>query len=90
MPTDSTPAHPHPHPHPEHGPNVTITVDGKPVTIHRGRTSVAEIKQAGNVPAEYDLEQVVDGTLVPLPDDASVTLKGGEVFVGHPKDGSSS
>ena len=48
------------------------------------------IKTLGGVPAAYDLEQVIDGKLVPLPDDSAVTLKGGEVFVSHPKDASSS
>jgi hypothetical protein len=75
----------------DHGQSiVVIKVGGTDREIHRGRRSVAEIKQVGGVPVEYDLDQVIDGQLTPLKDDASVTIKGGEVFLGHPKDGSSS
>lgn len=74
----------------QHGPMVNIVVDNEPVTIHRGRASVADIKSAANVPLAYDLEQVVAGTLTLLPDDGAVTIKGGEIFVSHPKDAASS
>jgi hypothetical protein len=74
----------------EHGPIVTITVDTKPYKIHRGRQTVAEIKQVAGVPLAFDLEQLIDGRLTPLADDASVTIKGGEVFLSHPKDGGAS
>jgi hypothetical protein len=76
--------------HPQEGPSVTITIDNVVRTIHRGHQTVAEIKQVGKVPLAYDLEEVVDGVLKPLPDDGAVTLKGGEVFVSHPKDAASS
>ena len=76
--------------HPNEGPNVTITVNGPSYTIHRGRRTVAEIKQVAGVPLAHDLEQVIDGVLTPLPDDGSVVLKGGEAFVSHPKDAGSS
>jgi hypothetical protein len=69
---------------------VTITVDGESVQIHRGRQSVAEIKSLGHVPAAFDLDQVVDGKLVPLPDDGFIVIKGEEVFLSHPKSGHSS
>lgn len=74
----------------EHGPEVTITVDGNPVTIHRGHQTVAAIKTAAGVPLAYDLEQEIDGRLTPLPDDGAVVLKGGEVFHSHVKDSGSS
>jgi hypothetical protein len=75
----------------EHGHDeVFITVNGKQVRIHRGRQSVAEIKTAGGVPLADDLEQVIEGRLVPLPDDGSVTIKGDEVFISHPKDSAAS
>lgn len=70
---------------------VTITVDNKPVLIHRGHQAVSEIKLLGGVPAADELEQVIEGEpLKPLPDDGSVVLKGGEEFVSHPKDSGSS
>jgi hypothetical protein len=78
------------HEHPEHGPVVTIEVDNKPVHIHRGHRTVVEIKIAGGVPLAYDLEQVIDGKLKLLPDDGSVTIKGGEIFISHPKDSQAS
>jgi hypothetical protein len=38
----------------------------------------------------FDLDEVVDGKLVPLPDDGHVVIKGEEVFLSHPKSGHSS
>lgn len=73
-----------------HSEIVTITVDNKPVQIHRGRQSVVEIKSLGGVPAAFDLDEVVEGKLVPLPDDGHVVIKGEEVFLSHPKSGHSS
>lgn len=76
--------------HPQTGPTVFITVDGREVRIHRGRQTVAAIKEVGGVPLAKDLCQLVNQQLVALPDDGSVVIKGGEIFVSHPKDGSSS
>jgi hypothetical protein len=75
---------------PETGPLVHITVNNVQYEIHRGRQTVAAIKTAGKVPLADDLEQVIDNKLVPLADDGAVTIKGGEVFVSHPKDSGSS
>ncbi len=75
---------------PEKGPEVTITVDTKPYKIHRGHRTVAEIKNVAGVPLAFELEQLVNGKLTPLPDDGAVTLKGGEIFLSHPKDGGAS
>lgn len=75
---------------PQHGPTVTIKVNGIDRPIHRGRQTVEKIKNAGQVPLADDLEQVIDGKLTPLRDDGAVTIKGGEVFVSHPKDSGSS
>ena len=75
---------------PQQGPNVTIEIDGRSIIIHRGHQTVVAIKQAGGVPLAYDLDQVIDGKLKPLTDDGAVTLKGGEVFISHVKDGGSS
>lgn len=68
---------------------VSVTIDDKTRQIHRGRQAVVELKTLGEVPLAYDLDQVVDGKFEPLPDDGAITLKGGEVFISHPKDGSS-
>lgn len=80
----------HDHEPPQTGPEVEIIINNAPFTIHRGRQSVATIKQVGGVPSADDLEQVVNGQLTPLADDGSVTIKGGEVFLSHIKDCGSS
>lgn len=69
---------------------VTIIVNAVEREIHRGRQPVSEIKRIGEVPQADQLEQVIDGKLVPLADDAAVTIKGGEEFVSHPRDSGSS
>jgi Multiubiquitin len=76
--------------HPQTGPDVTITIDNKAFTVHRGNTTVTELKQLAGVAAAYELEEVVDGKLVPLADNQHVVLKGGERFVSHPRAGASS
>lgn len=74
----------------EQGPIVTITINNQPFKIHRGRQSVAGIKKVGGVPLTDELEEVIKGKLTPLPDDGEVTIKGGEVFISHPRDSGSS
>ncbi len=69
---------------------VTIIVDSKQYTIHRGHQTVTAIKTLAGIPLAYDLDQVIEGKFEPLPDDGRITIKGGETFISHPKDGSSS
>jgi len=76
------------HPHPDR--DVTITIDNKTYKVDRGKISVAELKQLGGISPAYELEQIIDGKLVPLRDDQHVEIKGGEVFVSHPRAGASS
>jgi hypothetical protein len=71
---------------PDTGPTVTIEIDRRAFEIHRGRQSIAEIKNVGGVPLAYELDQFIDCKLVHLADDAAVTLKGGEQFFSHPRD----
>lgn len=75
---------------PQTGAEVTITIDNKNLTVHRGSKTVAELKQLAGVPPAYELEEIVDGKLVPLGDDQRVVIKGGERFVSHPRAGASS
>jgi len=75
---------------PQNREKVTITVDGKTCSIHRGHRTVAEIKAVASVPAAYQLDEDVNGVLTPLPQDGAVTIKGGEIFVSYPATGSSS
>jgi hypothetical protein len=76
--------------HPDTGPEVSITINNRTVSIHRGRQTVAQIKAVGGVNPAHELELVEDGQFRPLPDDGAVTLKGGEVFISHPRDSASS
>jgi hypothetical protein len=69
---------------------VTIKVNNRDREIHRGHQPVSEIKRIGEVPPADELAQVVNGKLVPLDDNGAVTIKGGEVFVSHPRDSGSS
>ena len=69
---------------------VEIIVNDESYKIHRGRRSVEEIKVAGNVPLADKLEQVIDGNLVPLNDDDSIVIKGGEEFKSHVPSGGAS
>lgn len=76
--------------HPQEGPFVTITINGKPYSIHRGRNTVTEIKQAGKVPLTEELAQEINHKLDPLADDGAVTIKGGEIFISYVRAGRSS
>lgn len=69
---------------------VEIYVNDKEYKISRGKHSVAEIKKLGAVPAAHELEEIINGKLTPLADDAFVLIKGCEKFFGHVRDGSSS
>ncbi len=68
---------------------VNIFIDGKKYPITSGKHPVSEIKKLGKVPAAYELEQVIDGKLTPLDDNAIIDIKGEEQFHSHPKDGKS-
>jgi hypothetical protein len=76
--------------HPQTGPDVTITIDNKAYTVHRGNITVPELKALAGIAAAYELEQILDGTLTPLSDDGHIVLKGGERLVSHPRAGASS
>lgn len=69
---------------------VTIFVNNTPREIHRGRRTVEEIKRVGGVATADELEQVIEGKLTPLADNASIVIKGDERFVSHPRDSGSS
>jgi hypothetical protein len=73
----------------EHG-RVSITIDGQAHSIRRGMHELSELKKLGSVPADYALDQVIDGKFEPLPDNGKVHIRGDEVFVSHPKDSASS
>lgn len=75
----------HRHCHP-----VTIHVNNKEVFLHEGDYPVATIKKLSGVPLADDLDELVDCTLKPIQDDATVKIRGCEIFISHVKDGGSS
>jgi hypothetical protein len=78
------------HEHPQPGPDVAVTVDTQSKTVHRGSWVVAEFKKEVGVGADRALDEVVGGEFKPLADDQRITIKGGEVFVSHVRQGGSS
>lgn len=76
--------------HPQPGPDVTVTVDTQPKTVHRGSWIVADFKKEVGVDATRALDEVVGGELKPLDDSQRITIKGGEVFISHVRQGGSS
>lgn len=69
---------------------VTIFIDGKPFEIRPGMTPVSEIKRLGGVRDGYELDQEVDGALMPLPADGEVEIHGCEIFYSQTPAGGSS
>jgi hypothetical protein len=76
--------------HPQTGPEVTVTVDTIQKTVHRGSWIVADFKKEVGVDASRAPDEVVGGEFKPLDDNARITIKGGEVFVSHARQGGSS
>ncbi len=69
---------------------VAVVVDQKKHLVRPGAWVVADFKQAVKVDAAKALDQLVDGLLQPLADDATIIVKGGEQFVSHARQGGSS
>ena len=67
-----------------------IQIDGKNLEISKGKHTVAQLKKLGGVADAYVLLEEVDGRLVPLDDNATLTIKGCEVFESMPQSGGSS
>jgi hypothetical protein len=76
---------PHPRCH-----TVDIYVDNKKVVLHPGRYDVTTLKKLAGVPQADDLDQLVACKLEPIRDDATVHIRGCEIFIAHVKDGGSS
>lgn len=69
---------------------VVFNLDGKERQLEKGNYEVSWLKQKFEVPADYELDQVIDGNFEPLKDDQKVKIHGGEVFVSHVRGGGSS
>jgi hypothetical protein len=81
---------PHDREHPQTGPTVTVTVDTKEKQVHRGSWVVSEFKKEVGVDASRALDEVIAGEFKALDDNERITIKGGEVFVSHARQGGSS
>ncbi len=69
---------------------VEIKINNKGYEVKPGVYTVAELKKKAGIPATHELEQLIDGKLVPLGDNAIVDIKGCEQFFSHVRDGASS
>jgi hypothetical protein len=69
---------------------VVVIVDGHRHEVKAGRYVVAEFKRLTSVPAAKELDEVVDGKLTPLADDATIKIEGHEVFISHERTGGAS
>jgi len=69
---------------------VQVTIDGKHKTIQAGTYTVAELKRLLAVDPSRVLDEVISGEFKELPDDGTVHVKGGEIFISHVRQGQSS
>jgi hypothetical protein len=73
-----------------HGHEVPVTIDNRIVQIQAREWVVSQLKTALGVDPSRELEQLVDGKLVQLDDNAKIHIRGHEVFVSHVRGGGSS
>lgn len=69
---------------------VSIFIKKKEYKVKPGKYTANEIKNIGSVPLAYELEQLINGKLTPLDDNAVIEIKGCEEFFAHPREGKSS
>lgn len=69
---------------------VKIEVDNQSKDIAVDTYRVSTLKDMVGVPADKDLDQVIDGNLTTLADEARVRIVGGEVFFSHVRRGGAS
>lgn len=77
---------------PPHNPHeeVSVTVDGEVKHLKKGHYTLPEFKATVHIAPDLEVDQVVDGTFLPLDDNAVLHIKGGEIFISHVKQGGSS
>jgi hypothetical protein len=69
---------------------VVVFVNREPHKVKPGSYLVSEFKRLVHVDPAKELEEVVDGQMVKLDDNATITIKGGEQFFAHARRGGSS
>jgi hypothetical protein len=62
---------------------VKIELDNHQEHVAPGTYVVSVLKGLIGVPADKDLDQVIEGVLTTLNDNSSVTIRGGEIFFSH-------
>ena len=79
-------------PYNDHKPpkKVEVEVDTKKREVRPGTYIVSDFKTEVHVPAEKELDQVINGVITPLDDKATITIHGGEIFVSHVRTGGAS
>lgn len=75
--------------HPEQG-KLSITIGDKTHQVRPGVHRGADLKALGEIPNEYEFDQIKDGEFIEIKDEDKIKIEGGEVFVGRPKKGHSS
>jgi hypothetical protein len=72
--------------HEPHNHKVKITIDNKDYEVNPGEHKVAALKELAGIPVTKELEEIIDGVLTLLADDATVEIHGCEVFLSQDKD----
>lgn len=84
-PNENMPLQSNPHAGP-----VSVTIDGRQVQVPYGNVTVVGLKEMLDVPPEKDMDEIKNSKLHPLNEKGHFEVKGGEVFISHPKAGMSS
>ena len=69
---------------------VQVTIDNEHKIIQAGTYTVTELKRVLGVDPSRVLDEVVCGEFKELPDNGTVHVKGGEIFISHVRQGQSS
>lgn len=69
---------------------VAITVNTKPMTIPSGKYKVPAFQELVGIPLDYELDEIRHGQLMPVAPESTLHIRGGEAFVGVPRQGQSS
>ena len=69
---------------------VTVLVDKEKKLVKPGVYIVADFKLEVGVDASRELDQIINGAIKPLADDAKIEIRGGETFISHRRTGGAS
>ncbi len=69
---------------------VFITINRVRYDIPRGQLAVTSLKDWAEILAADELDQIIHGKFEPVADDATLEIKGGEVFISRPREAGSS